>query len=941
MRRVLLVLTLGLVSVVSASTQPLPPPATPLPDTKPQFGPGSRSAPGPIGPEDVIVTLRVADDIRSSGYRSSVRAAQDSVRTVLSPATAIKAQFENIPALSLRATNADLQVLAGHPLVASINPDTRLRTTDYEALSLIDGEMAWVSSEGYGVRVAVIDSGIDMAHPSAFLVDDVVGQFCFRTEGDCPPTGAQDETGHGTHVAGIITGKRGIANQAEIVAYKVFTTSDTTDTNVLNALDHIIANGSALGIKVVNMSLSGSLYSTAGACDTANPAYVSAFAQLNAQKIAVFASTGNDFASFAVGAPACVTGAIGVGSVSDIYGAWCPSDVRGLPSCFSNTTAVQGDGELVDLLAPGCAIKSEYLGGGYAVLCGTSMASPLAAGVAAVVLSGGHDATPAELEVMLEASGMPMYDNRTDQFYPMVNFWYAFGGSSLPAPENLQIDSESATHTTLSWTAPDWTGRLMERSVDNGYFGQILGSLRDGTFTDSNIPCGTLRYRVRTRGGMLTGSASNTVTRAAPAVPCPTPPSALDWTYAGGDQFNLTWTDTAADETGFVVERSSDQGLSFVQAVVINGSDQTTALDTTPDGCGDYVYIVRSLRADAYNSGSAPSGAVFAGCPPMSDPLGTPVPLNGWSGSVTESRVRYAKREVGDFAHPCRFGGAGAGNNTMYYTFTAPDDGYLTVDTQGSTYDTVLSVLTGSPGSFEAIACSEDFDPINYDLTSRVRYTPVQQGVTYTIYVSHWSSTAVVQPNTLHLAYDFRTSLIGNGSLEDTIVDGVPAGWQLIRPDPSLAKAKCKAKSGFAADGDCTAIFKPAGLTITLKQVAGLERWPLSIVNPAASDLVTLTLSVKGDAGTSKAVVKVKYADATPKTKFKLNLTSSLDYTHHTADTALASGDVAHVQVALKVKGLAGKLQVDDFRLWIDDAPTRSPSLPPPSAPEDFRRGGS
>lgn len=940
MRRVLLLLTLLFISTVSAPAQPLPPPVPPQVDTRPQFGPGSRTDPGPVGPGDVIVTLRIADDVRSPGYRSSVRAAQDNVRTILSSATTVKAQYENIPALSLRATDADLQALATHPLVASITPDTRLRTTDNEAESLIRADLAHMSGGGVGVRVAVIDSGIDMTHPSAHLVDDVVGQYCFRTENDCPSSGAQDQTGHGTHVAGIITGQHGIATEAEIIAYKVFTTSDTTDTNVLNALDHIITNGAALGIDLVNMSLSGSLYSTAGACDTANPAYVSAFAQLNGLGITVFASTGNDFVSFAVGAPACVTGAIGVGSVSDVYGAWCPSDVRGLPSCFSNTTAVQGDGELVDVVAPGCAITSEYLGGGYAALCGTSMASPMAAGVAALVLSSGYDPTPAELEAMLEAAGTPVYDSRTNQFYPLVDFWYAFGGRVIPAPGSLQIDSESATHTALSWTGAAGTGYVMERSANNGPFVPIAQSLRDGTFTDSVLVCGTLRYQVRLQDGTLTGPASNIVTRAA-AVPCPNAPTSLNWSYAGSDQFTLTWTDTASDETGFVVERSTDEGLTFAQTTVLNAPNQTTALDTTPDGCGDYIYRVRSVRADAYGSQSAPSAVVFAGCPPASDALGAPLPLDGWAGTVVEPRVRYAKREIGDFAHQCRFAGAGAGNNTLYYHFTAPDDGYLTVDTQGSTYDTVLSVLTGSPGSFAAIACSEDFDPINHDFTSRILYTPVQEGVTYTIYVSHWNSTPVVQPNTLRLSYDFRTSLLGNGSFEDTINDGVPAGWQLFRPDPKSAKAKCKIKLGFAADGDCATIFKPAGSTITLKYVAGMERWPLSIINPSAADLVTLAFQSRGDAGSSKAVVKVFYGDATPMTKFTLPLTSTLDYAQFSAASALASGDIAQVVVAMKIKGLASTLRIDDLRLWIVDAPTRSLSVPPPTAPEEFRRGGS
>ena len=93
------------------------------------------------------------------------------------------------------------------------------------------------------------------------LADDVVGQACFRTENDCigGPTSAEDQDGHGTHVAGIITGPQGVAPDATIYALKVFTTADTSDTNILNALNHVIGLNTATPgtVDVINMSLGG------------------------------------------------------------------------------------------------------------------------------------------------------------------------------------------------------------------------------------------------------------------------------------------------------------------------------------------------------------------------------------------------------------------------------------------------------------------------------------------------------------------------------------------------------------------------------------------------------------------------------------------------------------------------------------------------------------
>ena len=123
---------------------------------------------------------------------------------------------------------------------------------------------------GAGVVVAVLDSGVDTDHPD--LADSLVGQECFLSGGGCPgggtrrsgPGAAEDDVGHGTHVAGIITSNGGVSDgpgvapSAGILAMKIGNASGVATADWLAALDFILAHPQ-LGVRVVNMSFGTSL----------------------------------------------------------------------------------------------------------------------------------------------------------------------------------------------------------------------------------------------------------------------------------------------------------------------------------------------------------------------------------------------------------------------------------------------------------------------------------------------------------------------------------------------------------------------------------------------------------------------------------------------------------------------------------------------------------
>jgi subtilisin family serine protease len=144
------------------------------------------------------------------------------------------------------------------------------------------------NNRGAGVVVAILDTGIDTDHPD--LADALVHEACFGDNnssidgtGFCPngsdrQTGAgaaEDDAGHGTHVAGIVASNgtvsgAGMAPDASIVAIKVLDNCSLAGcfnafSEIVAALDYIIANPQ-LNVRVISMSLgTSSLF--AGACD--------------------------------------------------------------------------------------------------------------------------------------------------------------------------------------------------------------------------------------------------------------------------------------------------------------------------------------------------------------------------------------------------------------------------------------------------------------------------------------------------------------------------------------------------------------------------------------------------------------------------------------------------------------------------------------------------
>ncbi len=223
----------------------------------------------------------------------------------------------------------------------------------------------WKQTSGQGIRVAVLDTGVDLGHPDlAGAIDEAVDFTQSRF-------GPADRQGHGTHVAGTIAARRngqgviGVAPECRLLITKVLDDSGAGDPqNVAAGIDWAADSGA----NILSLSL--------GSPDP-SPQMAAAIGRAVAKGCFVICAAGNDGRPDSVNYPARRDNTLAIGAV----------DRNGRVSPFSSR------GPQVDLSAPGQDIVSTYLGGGYAKLSGTSMATPFASGVVALLLSKHRDHT--------------------------------------------------------------------------------------------------------------------------------------------------------------------------------------------------------------------------------------------------------------------------------------------------------------------------------------------------------------------------------------------------------------------------------------------------------------------------------------------------------------------------------------------------------------------
>lgn len=254
----------------------------------------------------------------------------------------------------------DLEAEASTGVAAAWQPNDTFYSQQW-ALATIGADQAWERTRGTGVTIAVLDTGVDYIHP------DLAGRIDLGRDFVGKDDDPMDVQGHGTHVSGIVAanaddgfGVAGVAPGARVLAVRVL---DEQGAGNYSTVADGIVYAAKRGAKVINLSLGG---------PERSELLHAAIDYAAARGAIVTCATGNDGAR-AIGYPARYESCLAVGA----------SDVSDSVADFSN----QGAG--IDLVAPGAGILSSTMGGSHDSWDGTSMATPYAAGVAALLYSQG------------------------------------------------------------------------------------------------------------------------------------------------------------------------------------------------------------------------------------------------------------------------------------------------------------------------------------------------------------------------------------------------------------------------------------------------------------------------------------------------------------------------------------------------------------------------
>ncbi|WP_386027928.1 S8 family serine peptidase [Thiorhodococcus fuscus] len=329
--------------------------------------------------------------------------------------------YSQLPMNVLRVQSLEaVDALRTDPRVKAVHENGANYLQLNESLPLIDQpEGEALGADGAGTTVAVLDTGADYTR-SAF-------GSCSSPGGSCkivvamdfaPDDGSLDDDDHGTNVSAIVLG---VAPQAKVAALDVFRQVSggltAYDTDILSALNWVLANRATYNIVAVNMSLGGS---TMFSSPCASSSYSSVIASLKSAGILTAIASGNSGYKSGIASPACTPGAVSVGAVydSDVGGPWTwgggtctdSSTAADQVTCFSNSASY------LSLLAPGAMIVAAGIEQG-----GTSQASPHVAGAAAALKAYCSSANPDNILSALQTSGKPVTDSRNGITKPRID----------------------------------------------------------------------------------------------------------------------------------------------------------------------------------------------------------------------------------------------------------------------------------------------------------------------------------------------------------------------------------------------------------------------------------------------------------------------------------------------------------------------------------------
>ena len=263
--------------------------------------------------------------------------------------------------------------------ILGITENQPIEIIDY-GVRMVGAPLEWGETMGEGVKVGIIDTGIDYNHPDLkYRIADVINTID-NTDN------IYDENGHGTHIAGIIAAEKnnygviGVAPKAELYVVKAFAKDGTSKySSIEKAINWLIEKE----VDVINMSFSSS---------SGGKLYTELIRRTNECGISIICAAGNEgeLGDNTIGFPAKFKETIAVSAV----------DIN------KNIANFSSKGNSAEICAAGINIFSTYPDSSFALLSGTSMAAPIITGAVALLqgkgmLRYGRKLTPDEIRLLL------------------------------------------------------------------------------------------------------------------------------------------------------------------------------------------------------------------------------------------------------------------------------------------------------------------------------------------------------------------------------------------------------------------------------------------------------------------------------------------------------------------------------------------------------------
>jgi subtilisin family serine protease len=307
------------------------------------------------------------------------------------------------------SNNKVLEQLKNNPLVAYMGQDRKISTFINshrenqiipQSVDRVDGDINLenINSNVVDADIAILDTGIDLDHSDL----NVVHEKSFIPEA----TNADDDHGHGTHLAGIAAAKDnslgivGIAPGARLWALKILESSGMGEISTLiKGLDYINQNSDQVDVAVLSLG-----------CECESGALNIAISNSIKAGITIVVAAGNEGKNARTFTPANNPEVITVSAIADSDGKCggngppTPYGEDDMLASFSNF------GDAVDISAPGVEIYSTFKSNSYTKLTGTSMAAPHVAGAAALYISLHPEASPKDVKNYLLNSGTNQRD---------------------------------------------------------------------------------------------------------------------------------------------------------------------------------------------------------------------------------------------------------------------------------------------------------------------------------------------------------------------------------------------------------------------------------------------------------------------------------------------------------------------------------------------------